>query len=128
MAMTARGTFEVTMRQAPPELDGAVSRFALTKAFRGELTGSGAGLMLSAGDPATGAAGYVAIEVVEGVLHGRSGGFALQQFGTASAGEQTLHYEVVPGSGSNDLAGLTGTVRLTVDEDGCHRYELHYEI
>jgi len=128
MANTARGTFDVTMQPGPPELDGAISRFELSKAFRGDLQGTGAGVMLSGGDPQVGAAGYVAIETVDGNLGGRQGSFALQQFGSLYGGSQTLHYEVVPGSGIGQLDGLTGILHLNVEEDGTHRYELEYEL
>lgn len=128
MANTARGTFDVTMQPGPVELDGAISRFELSKSFHGDLQGTGAGLMLSAGDPQAGAAGYVAMETVDGTLGGRQGGFALQQFGTLDGGSQTLHYEVVPGSGSGQLDGLTGILHLNIDGDGTHYYELEYEL
>jgi len=39
-----------------------------------------------------------------------------------------LHYEVVPGSGTGGLAGVTGILHLDVGEDGTHRYELKYEL
>jgi hypothetical protein len=128
MASTASGTFDVTMRPGATELDGAVARFELTKTFAGDLTGSGAGVMLSAGNPGVGAAGYVAIETVTGRLGDREGGFALQQFGTMQGGEQRLEYEVVPGSGTGGLTGITGTLHLTVEDDGTHRYELRYAL
>jgi hypothetical protein len=128
MASTASGTFDVTMRPGATELDGAVARFELTKTFAGDLTGSGSGVMLSAGNPQVGAAGYVAIETVSGRLGDREGGFALQQFGTMQGGEQRLEYEVVPGSGTGGLTGITGTLHLTVEDDGTHRYELRYAL
>ena len=84
--------------------------------------------MLSVGDSQSGPAGYVAIEIVRGQLGGRDGGFALQQFGLVRAGSQTLHYEVVPGSGERDLNGINGRLLLTIDNDGTHRYELEYEL
>ena len=128
MVDTARGTFDVTMQPGPAELDGAISRFELSKTFHGDLQGTGSGVMLSAGDPQAGAAGYVAIETVQGSLGHRQGSFALQQFGTLRDGSQTLHYEVVPGSGTGGLNGVTGTLHLDVDEHGTHRYELEYEL
>ena len=128
MPVTARGTFEVSLTPGDPELGGAAGRFELSKTWHGDLEGSGTGVMLSAGDPQAGAAGYVAIETVQGHLAGREGGFALQQFGTMQAGAQVLHYEVVPGSGTGGLSGLSGTVRLTIDVDGSHRYELDYDL
>jgi hypothetical protein len=128
MSITARGTFEINLAPAPAELDGAVSRFEFTKTFKGDLEGTGAGVMLSAGDPQRGSAGYVAVETVNGKLGDREGGFALQQFGTLLGGSQTLHYEVVPGSGKSGLSGITGRLRLMIDDDGTHHYELEYEL
>lgn len=128
MSGTARGTFTIEMTLGTPELEGAVSRFDFTKTFSGDLEGSGTGLMLSAGDPQSGAAGYVAIETVRGRLGERQGSFALQQLGLMSAGSQTLHYVVVPGSGTEQLLGITGTLQLTVEGDGIHRYELDYQL
>ena len=125
---TARGTFDVHMQAGQPELDGAVSRFELSKTFHGDLEGAGAGVMLSCGDPQSGSAGYVAIETVQGRLGDREGGFALQQMGLMIAGSQTLHYEVVPGSGSGELQGITGTFELTIDDDGTHRFELDFTL
>jgi hypothetical protein len=84
--------------------------------------------MLSAGDPRAGAAGYVAIETVRGRLREREGGFALQQFGSMYDGAQILHYEVVPGSGSGQLTGITGTQQLDIDADGTHHYQLRYDL
>lgn len=125
MTETARGTFEVSL--TPQEPDGGIGRFGIAKTWHGDLSGAGHGLMLSAGDPAQGSAGYVALEVVEGTLHGRSGSLALQQLGVMRDGGQELRYDVVPGSGTGDLAGLTGTLALTVDEAG-HTYALTYTL
>lgn len=122
----ARGTFDVTLVPGPSELDGAVGRFEVTKTFHGDLVGTSVGLMLSAGDPQLGEAGYVAVEVVDATVAGRNGRFVLQQFGTMHAGAQTLHYEVVPGSGSAELTGITGRLLLTIDADGTHHYELEH--
>jgi hypothetical protein len=122
---TARGIFEVTV--TPQEPDGGIGRFALTKTWSGDLAGTGHGLMLSAGDPAQGSAGYVALEVVEGTLHGRTGSLAFQQLGVMQSGGQELRYDVVPGSGTGDLAGITGTLALTIDDSG-HSYALTYTL
>ena len=116
------------MRPGPAELDGLVARFELAKTFAGDLKGTGTGVMLSAGDPGAGTAGYVAIEVVRGRLDGREGGFALQQFGTMAAGAQVLHYEVGARLGHRRLAGITGALLLEVDDDGTHRYALDHDL
>jgi hypothetical protein len=124
----ATGTFDVILTPGEPELGGAVGRLDFVKTFHGDLAGAGAGVMLSCGDPASGSAGYVAIETVDGELAGRSGGFALQQLGQMDRGQPTLRYEVVPGSGSGELTGITGTFELTIEDDGTHRYVLRYEL
>jgi hypothetical protein len=128
MSSTAKGTFEVEMSPAPPEVGGTVGRFDFTKTFHGDLAAAGAGVMITCGDPQAGRAGYVAIETVSGRLGDQDGDFALQQFGKMHDGSQTLHYEVVPGSGHGALEGITGTLRLTVEDDGTHRYELDYDV
>lgn len=128
MSDIALGTFDVKLQPGPSELDGAVSRFELSKTFHGDLEAVGAGVMLSCGDPQSGSAGYVAIETVRGRLSGREGGFALQQLGLVRAGSQTLYYEVVPGSGDGELQNIAGTFHLTIDDNGTHRFELDYEL
>ena len=80
--------------------------------------------MLSAGGAVQGSAGYVAIERVTGTLHGRSGSFTLQHFATMTRGEPSLNIIVVPDSGSGELAGLRGTMKIVIAEGGAHSYEL----
>ena len=63
-----------------------------------------------------------------GRLSQQEGSFARHQFGSMHGGSQTLHYEVVPGSGSGQLTGITGVLHLHVDGNGSHRYELHYDL
>lgn len=128
MVGTARGTFDIQMTPSSPELAGFVDRFDFTKTSFGHLEAVGAGVMLSSGDPQKGAAGYAAIETVSGRLADQTGECALQQFGTMQGGSQTLHYEVVPGSGRGALGGFAGTSHLTIDEDGTHNYRLEYRL
>ncbi len=124
----ARGPFEIETTPGRAEFAGAVDRLDFTRVFHGELEAEGVGLILSAGDPQAGEAGYIAIEIVRGRLGGNDGGFALQQFGTMHKGTHTVHYEVVPGSGHGALTGITGTLNLTVEADGTQRYKLDYEV
>jgi len=125
MKVIARGTFEITMSPPAAELDGAAARIDFDKTFHGDLDAASRGILLSAGDPATGHAGYVALEAVSGRLHERTGGFAFQQLGQLTGGEPTLRYAIVPGSGTGELAGVVGTLDLRV-EDGVHHYSLAY--
>jgi hypothetical protein len=125
MDHTASGSFEVTL--TPDEPDGGIGRIRLDKTWSGELEATGHGVMLSAGDPGSGSAGYVALETVTGTLHGRSGSFAFQQLGVMAHGDQQLDYLVVPGSGTGDLTGIEGSLDLTIDERG-HTYVLTYRL
>ncbi len=121
----ARGSFEITMTPGEGVLDGT-GRFDFVKAWSGDLTAEGAGAMFSAGDPAAGAAGYVAIETVRGTLAGREGSFALLQRGLMLADGISLEYVVAPGSGTGELVGITGT--LDLDTSNGHSWELTFQL
>ena len=128
--MNASGTFDVKISPLPLSYDGGevqCGRFSLAKQFHGGLEAASDGEMLTAGNAAAGSAGYVAIERVRGTLGGRSGAFALQHRGTMHAGAQSLSVTVVPGSGSGELAGLTGEMKIII-EGGKHSYEFDYEV
>lgn len=130
MSAVAKGSFTVEMApQGEPEIaDGvALGRMALNKAFAGDLEGVGVGQMLTALTPTKGSAGYVAIERVSGSLHGRKGSFVFQHSGIMNQGEKQLTITVVPGSGTDELAGLAGTFTLNV-VDGEHLYQFEYSL
>jgi hypothetical protein len=82
--------------------------------------------MLSVMTDTKGSAGYVAIEKVTGSLGGRTGSFVLQHSGTMNRGAPHLAIAVVPDSGTDDLAGLSGSVKIVITPDGKHSYEMEY--
>jgi len=125
----ASGTFEVKLTPQPisGEADNVRGRMAIDKQFHGDLEGTSQGEMLTAGTSVPGSGGYVAIERVSGTLHGRSGSFALQHSGTMTRGAYSLAISVVPDSGTDQLAGLTGSMTIII-ADGKHSYEFEYEI
>jgi hypothetical protein len=127
---TATGTFDVTLTIQPLS-DGAadpmLARRAISKVFHGDLEGTSAGEMLSAGTPTSGSAGYVAIERVIGSLHGRQGMFVLQHSATMNRGVPALSITVVPDSGSDQLAGLSGRFDIAIDK-GHHSYSFDYTL
>ena len=128
MPSLAKGTFTVEMQpQVEPTTSEGVSlgRLLLNKQFDGDLIATGKGEMLTALTPTKGSAGYVAIERVVGVLHGRSGSFVFQHSGTMDQGVQRLTITVVPGSGTADLAGISGAFKISLAE-GKHFYEFEY--
>ena len=123
----ARGTFPVQLRPVPGEPAG-MGRFELDKAFEGDLSGTSRGMMLSAGDPSSGSAGYVVIELVDAEIDGRTGGFALQHSGTMRPDGQDLRIIVTPGSGTGDFVGIEGSFEITVADDGTHHYVLDHSV
>ena len=130
LSMHAEGTFDV--KNAPLAADDAlagtaIGRYGLDKQFQGGLEGTSKGEMLGAGNPATGTAGYVAIEQFTGTLHGRSGSFALQHFGTMEDNKFDLVVKVVPGSGTGDLLGISGTMTIKI-LSGKHSYQFDYSL
>ena len=127
MTQHAQGTFEIQMKPAAdPSIQG-LTRMTMDKRYHGPLEGIAKGEFLSAGDPKGGNAGYVALEVVSGKLDGKNGGFALQQFGLLDGGEQTLQVNVVPGSATGELVGLSGRLTITLN-GGEHHYDLEYAL
>lgn len=115
----AESVFEIEITPADGLLPGT-GRFDFAKQWTGEAQGISKGVMLSGGNPAEGTAGYVALEIFDGSIAGRAGSVSFQQFGTMSGGASELRYEIVPGSGTGELADVTGVLHLDVDDDGVH--------
>jgi hypothetical protein len=128
--MHAEGTFDVKTSPLPADesITGTtIGRFGLDKQFQGDLEAVSKGEMLGAGNPATGTAGYVAIEQVTGALNGRTGSFALQHCGTMVDNKFELIVKVVPGSGTDDLTGISGTMTIKI-VGGKHSYQFDYTL
>jgi hypothetical protein len=128
MMKKAKGTFEVKIGSLPhynTSEDAKLARMSIDKQFRGDLVGTSQGEMLSAGTATKGSAGYVAIERVTGKLSDRSGSFVLQHNATMTRGAPYLNIVVVPDSGTEELAGLRGTMHIVIDK-GNHSYEFEY--
>lgn len=129
--MTDRATGPFEVKLAPewsdtPDEGAPLARYSLDKVYHGDLEATSTGTMLSAGS--AGSSGvYVAVERVSGTLRGRAGTFALHHTGIMNRGAPTLSIAVVPDSGTGELAGISGTMNITI-ADGKHSYELDYSI
>lgn len=124
----ARGTFEVKMSPQKAEEgvgDPGIGRMGIDKQFHGDLEAHSLGQMLAAMSPVKGSAGYVAMERVVGTLGGKKGSFVLQHQGTMARGVPGLSVTVVPDSGTEELVGLTGSMKIIID-GGAHSYEFDY--
>ena len=95
--------------------DLALGRVAFRKTYKGDdLTGTAVATMLNCGQLA-----YTAMERVTGTLGGRTGSFVLMH-GAAPGGDRpdVATGVIVAGSGTGELAGLTGRMEIRHDEDG----------
>ena len=126
---TIHGKFDVKLLpQAADELTGdSVGRLLLDKRYHGELDATAVGQMLAIRSPVPGSAGYVAMERVTGSLSGRRGSFALQHRGVMTRGAPELLVTVVPDSGTDELEGLAGTLRIDI-ANGEHAYVFDYSL
>jgi hypothetical protein len=130
--MHARGRFEVKIQPQQPDNPQAqaagLGRLSLDKQFHGALDARSQGEMLSSGDQATGSGAYVAIEKIDGALDGRRGSFVLVHRAVMDKGTPgNWSVDVVPDSGTGALAGLRGSMTITIT-GGEHFYEFEYTL
>jgi len=124
---TARGSFVVARKPEAEATAGEISfgRYTLNKTFVGDLQATSTVDMLSAGSLVTGAGVYVALESVEGSLHGKKGTFLLVHHGLRTKDAAELVVRVVPGCATGELQGLEGTMTIRFEGEA-HLYELEY--
>lgn len=126
----ASGTFEVKLTPQPPAHDTdaqSIGRLSIEKIYHGDLAGTAQGQMLTALTAVKGSAGYVAIERVTAKLHGKRGSFVLQHHGIMDRDEQSLTVVIVPDSGTDDLVGIEGSMKIMVN-GGKHLYAMDYSL
>ena len=129
--MLTRATFRITgWDEEPfdePEEGPRLTRAHVTKSFHGDLSGSG-NLMYVMTYFDSGDASFMGFEKVVGSLGGRKGSFVLRHTGSYGGGKATAEYEVVPGSGTDELAGLSGTGGFSAGHAEEHDMTLDYEV
>lgn len=123
----AKGSFDVKITPQESATDAPVARNLLYKEFHGDLDAVAHGEMLAGFEPLTGAGVYVAIDRVTGTLQGKSGSFLMAHRGIANADGQALDIVIVPGSGTGQLEGITGTIGIEIVETH-HSYTIDYEL
>lgn len=105
----------------------------LSKTFTGAIEGSSTVEMLYTRTPGEDGsflgAGYVALERISGSVDGRAGSFVLLHISTVLGKEPPLsRYLISPGSGTGELAGISGVGLITIGDDGSHALHLDYEV
>ncbi|MFC9894144.1 DUF3224 domain-containing protein [Nocardia sp. NPDC127579] len=93
--------------------------------YRGDLEGDAdwQGLMITSAD---GSGTFDSVQRTRGTLGGRTGTFVLRMSGTFTAtGDSRADWSIVPGSGTGELAGISGTGGYE-SHAGESAYTLHY--
>ena len=125
MTSTATASFTVDQwePQATDEAGGTeFARVAVAKTFTGSVEGTSAVELLSASNATSRA--YVAFERLEVSVDGRKGGFVLHH----SADDTGLTLKILTGSGFGELAGISGTASIEIDEEKNHSFTLTYAL
>jgi hypothetical protein len=103
-----------------------LSRVHITRTFTGDLEGeSTAEIMIAKSE---GGGGYIGHDRVTGRLGGKSGSFVFQHGGIMGPDGTSNTGTIVPGSGTEELAGLKGEGTMLADEEGNHTFTLTYEL
>lgn len=101
----------------------------MRKTYAGDVVGRSVTQFTSAFDQTTGVGTYVAMESFEGAVAGRHGAFNFVHAASTSGPDRADEYGlIVPGSGTDELTGIAGTVRLHIDDDGTHRMDFDHNL
>jgi Protein of unknown function (DUF3224) len=130
MSQRATASFDITAWEEEPyyEEDGVkLSRTRVVKVFRGEIEGESTAelLMAVAGDDS---AAYVGVERVSGRVNGRQGSFVYLHTATAVGEARSASWPLVAGSGTGELAGISGRISIDNLPEGGHVLTLDYEL
>lgn len=126
---TTSGRFDLTSwdEEVYDDADGAkLVRVSSGKTLEGGLAGTSTVHLLQAiGD---GSAAYVGIERMVVALDGREGTFVLRHSAVGGAGGGSMLVDVVPGTGTGELVGLSGELTIERSPDGEHTYVFTYAL
>ena len=106
----------------------SIHRVVFVKRFEGGITGRSTGWMTMA-QHESGSGAYGGSERYEVTVDGRSGTFVAQHHaGGSVASGFGSSVEVLEGSATGDLDGLTGSLEITRHDDGSHTVTLDYDL
>ena len=127
----ATGAFQVTAggEDAYDELDGGVrlTHASGSQTFTGQMEADGAvhWLMLYRPDKT---AQFVGLQRITGSVDGRRGSFVASAEGKHDGTGSTIDFTIIPGSGTDDLAGIAGEGHLETKGGPSGTYDLEYRL
>ena len=130
----ASGTFQVQSWDEIPVLKAnggpKVTQAKVSMAFEGDVEGEGTVEWLMGYDGDEKTAAFVGLERVVGKIGERRGSFVLQHIGSFDGALAKSELQIVPGSGTEELDGLTGTgsFEAGMGSDGVRRFSLNYDL
>jgi hypothetical protein len=127
----AKGTFQIKQwdEDTYQELDGGgkLTLASVRYALDGDIQGEGEVRWLMA-YRADGSAHYTGIQHLTGSVGGREGGVVLRTTGDFDGAVAAGTWEIVPGSGTGGLAGITGSGTSRAPSGETPTYELDYQL
>lgn len=125
-----KGSFAI--KSIPEQGDSALNKMGgmkmlFEKDFSGDLKAKSIVSMMGLMNRELNSGGYVALEIVEGVLEGKTGSFVLQHSSLMNRGVPGQSITVVPDSGTLELQGIKGQMTIDILE-GQHYYTFEYEL
>ena len=126
----ASGSFELTSwdEEQYEELDSGakLTRASVTQTFTGAIEGDGAVQWLMSYRP-DGTAHFVGLQRVRGTIEDRKGVFVLETIGDFDGKAANWGAQVVRGSASGDLEGLTGSATFGAPHGSKASFDFEYE-
>jgi Protein of unknown function (DUF3224) len=102
---------------------GSMDHSRWAKTFTGELSGTSV-VELILGTLDTGAMVYVGVERFDCELSGRKGSFVISHSATMLGSDYEMILTIVPGSGTDELKGISGRAEITPDHDLILDYDI----
>lgn len=121
MSESIRASFKIIAWEPHTEENDEIADIArarIRKQFTGDLTGTSVANAILYQTPAQ-SGGYAALERINGRIGDREGSFVVQHSGIRDTdGSGPAYGDVVPGSGTGDFEGVTGSMRIGQGDDG----------
>ena len=127
----AKGVFEIknwdekTYEELPN--GGKLTEAKVTQQFTGDITGDGSVIWLMAyPEPKT--AQFVGIQRIVGTIDGKKGSFVAETTGSFDGTIAKWRCSIIAGSGTDDLAGITGEGTFQAPHGSKAEYTIEYEL